>query len=100
MRKDRNSILLEKKIDFYNTLMENLKEILCKEDGIFTRNQMVAVQILNQKMAYIAGEKVVETFAKFAELFANAVKDKKLSDSERDEILEALSEMSVKMRID
>lgn len=99
MRKDRNSQMLEKKITIYKELMEKLGEIL--GSGNITKGNVVEIQMLNQRLAFIAHEDVVRSFTEFAELFAEYfAKGGKINDAEKDELLNASGKMSVQMRKD
>jgi len=103
MRKDRNAKMLEAKLKMYDDLIGGLGNILAADD---VTDYIVPVQVLNQRLALLGDQDVVESFSKFASRFARAAraaKDRssgKLTDREKDELLEALGEMSVDMRVD
>lgn len=98
MRKDRNSAMLGAKIELYGELLETLKGIVSADT--VSEAETVHVQILNQKLAVLGGEKVVEAFRGFAERFAAGAKDAKLSDDEKADLLTASGVMAVQMRRD
>jgi len=97
MRKDRNAAMLTAKLDLYGGLMEELSEILSDED---ITKHIVAVQVLNQRLAVLGSKDVVEAFSTFAKGFAEAARDGKLNATEKDGLLEALGKMSIHMRVD
>ncbi len=98
MQKDRNAAILGNKLEVYGSLMESLRQMLCK--GQITDEDVVTVQILNQRIAFIADEEVVATFQEFARRFASVAKDGDLSVNERDGLLDIAGELSVKIRKD
>lgn len=116
MRKDRNAKMLEAKLALYEKLMEEVGRILSgtgggspdEADGKKTdiMDHLVAVQVLNQRLAVLGNDKVVERFSAFASKFAEAArlakgrKGQLLTAAEKDGMLAALGEMSVEMRLD
>ncbi|MEI6503700.1 MAG: hypothetical protein WCP21_22045, partial [Armatimonadota bacterium] len=97
MRKDRNAAMLGARLGLYGGLIEELGAILAADD---ITQHIVAVQVLNQRLALLASKDVVQSFSVFAAKFAEAAKDGKLNDKEKDGLLEALGEMSIHMRVD
>lgn len=97
MRKDRNAAMLGARLGLYDGLIEELGAILAADE---ITQHIVAVQVLNQRLALLASKDVVQAFSVFAKKFAEAAKDGKLNDKEKDGLLDALGEMSIHMRVD
>lgn len=98
MRKDRSAKMLENKWAVYSGITDVLEELLMSDT--VTKASRTKVQILSQKVAFIAGKGVVEAFGQFVESFARASQDGKLSDSEIDELLGLAGELSLMIRYD
>lgn len=115
MKKDRNAKMLEAKLGLYEKLMEEVGQILSGTGGnpdeadgdrADIMDHLVAVQVLNQRLAVLGNDEVVDRFSAFATKFAEAArlakgrKGQRLTDAEKDGMLAALGEMSVQMRLD
>jgi len=98
MRKEHDAKLLEARLALYDRLMEELKQILQKEK--VTPEVVVAVQLLNQRVAAIAGEDTVKAFGRFTDTFSKVAGDPQLTADTRDELLGVAAEVSAAMRKD
>lgn len=97
IRQERNAKMLEAKLTLLKDLMDELKEILTGEN---IEKQVVAVQILSQRVTALSGIEVVRSFNGFAAEFARAAADNKLEEAEKNALLDALGKVSIEMRKD
>jgi hypothetical protein len=100
MLKERNSILLAKKIEVYDQLMQEIEAILTSTEERIAAITVIKIQILNQKISFLASEDVLKGFHKFADTFSKAAKDSKFTQDEMDDLIQAISELSIKIRYD
>lgn len=98
LRKEKNVKIYETKVDAYTALMEKIEEILLKDE--VDEKAPIQLQIIFQKLAFVAGINVLEQLKKFAEVFADASKDGRITKDERQRILSAFGALSVEIRDD
>lgn len=98
LKKEKNVKIYETKVDAYKSLMEKIEEILLIDE--LDNKTTIQLQIIFQKIAFVAGIKVLESLKTFAKSFAEYSKDGKITKEERKKILSAFGELSVEIRED
>lgn len=96
--KDRDLMVYDRKIELYNNLITQVKEILIKQK--IERNDLISIQLLNHQLSFIADRKVLESFAAFAEMLMEVAEDGKITDTEQNALLKCLSDLSIQVRYD
>ena len=85
-------------METYKSLMEKIEDILLKEE--LDDKAAIQLQIIFQKIAFVAGIEVLNTLKTFLRAFADAAKDGRITKEERKKILSAFGELSVEIRDD
>jgi len=98
MQKERNVELLKQKIAVYAGLIDRLEEIMRK--GEVSLEDEIAIQMLNLRLSFVASTDVLKKFNEFARQFSLVAADRKVTDQERAELLDALGELSTTIRHD
>lgn len=98
MRKEHDVELLKARLELYGSLSDELKGII--KAGKVTDENRIAVLILSQRIAAIAGNEVVKGFQDFAREFARAAEDNEIDRDEIPRLLKASAQLSAKMRED
>lgn len=98
MMKERTVKILEQKLKVYDGLIDQVKKVLIK--GKVSDEDIVEIQILNQKLSFIACREVLKSFNDFANNFIAAAADTVISSREKDELLELLGDLSIEIRKD
>jgi hypothetical protein len=78
--------------------MAQIQDILTK--GEVKEIDRIEIKILNQKIAFIASEEVLEAFNEFSALFSQIARSSDVSDDEEHLLFESLSKVSVAIRED
>jgi hypothetical protein len=98
MLKERNVELLKQKITVYGDLIDRLEAIMRK--GEVSLEDEIAIQMLNLKLSFFASTDVLRKFNEFARQFSLVAADRKVTDQERTELLDALGELAAIIRHD
>ena len=86
------------KTTFYQELIRQLEDIVCKEK--ITHEDIIELRLLSQRMIFIAGENVLVAFNKFVIRFVRLAKNEKISEKDLDDLLDEMSMVSVEIRND
>ncbi|MEM6845539.1 MAG: hypothetical protein AAF632_25215 [Bacteroidota bacterium] len=98
LRKEENVLFLDVKMKVYLELIDQLQDIMAKKNIL--EEDMIEIRLLNQKIAFISSQEVLEAFNSFSRLYAaKALKDQ-MDDDDIDELLRELSKMSFHIRRD
>jgi hypothetical protein len=98
LKKEENIMFLDLKAKIYTELMAQIQDILTK--GEVKEIDLIEIKILNQKIAFIASEKVLEAFNEFSALFSEIARVADVTDKEEHMLFESLSKVSVAIRED
>lgn len=98
LQKEKSVKIYETKVEAYKSLMEKIEEILLTDE--IDDKAPIQLQIIFQKLAFVAGRDVLTSLKTFAKAFAEAAKDGTISKEERKKILSAFGELSVEIRDD
>lgn len=98
LQKEKNVKIYETKLEAYKSLMEKIEEILLKDD--LDDKATIQLQIIFQKVAFVAGIDVLNALKQFAKAFAEAARDGRISKEERKRILKEFGMLSVEIRDD
>jgi hypothetical protein len=98
LKKEENILFLDLKAKIYTELMAQIQDILTK--GEVKEIDRIEIKILNQKIAFIASEEVLEAFNEFSALFSQIARSNDVSDDEEHLLFESLSKVSVAIRED
>ncbi len=98
--------IYEVKIKTYTDLMNEIERIVLgkqeenEDKKDVTETDAIRLQILFQKMAFVAGPDVMKKLSDFAEEFSEAAYNGSISKRERQEILQAFGKLTVAIRSD
>jgi len=95
LSKERNVKLLEAKIDAYKDLLKTIEEVLTS-DSVGT----VKIQVLNQKVSFVASEEVLKAFGEFARLYIKKASDKGDDEDVMASLVGTLSKLAMEIRYD
>ena len=110
--KEKNVEIYKTKIETYTELMNKIEKILLgeneesEEENNLTARDVIQLQILFQKMAFVAGQDVMKKLGDFAKEFSKASSDGSSSgieqdrEAEREKVLKAFGELTVAIRFD
>ena len=93
----RNAEILKAKLDLYATFNEQVKRIMTNPK--LDDDTELELQMLNQRLAYLASEDVIEGFRTFVETF-NEYSPNGLTRTEKVDLIKQLSTLSPKIRAD
>jgi len=108
-RTERSKFILEQKVEVYQKLMDAVQSLMTREAKSeagasknipVTQADFASMQILNQKLAFLADKAVLESFSQFVGQFAALGRDDKLTPPELSALLEKVGELSVRVRFD
>ncbi|RMG78776.1 MAG: hypothetical protein D6707_09330 [Bacteroidetes bacterium] len=98
LRKEENIKFLDLKSKIYLELMDNLKEVMLKKK--IEPDDIIAIRLLNQKLAFVASEDVIREFNNFSKTYAEIAKDGNVNEQEIDSLFNQLTKLSVLIRED
>ncbi len=98
LNKEESIKFLDLKINVYTELINQVQDIMSKAE--ITDIDMIEIRLLNQKITYVASVEVLEAFNRFADEFARKARKEKISDSDMDDLLLRLSDVSLAIRED
>ncbi|HZJ02724.1 MAG TPA: hypothetical protein VFE20_03425 [Thermoleophilia bacterium] len=96
--KERNVKMLEARLDVYTELIKSLGPLIGNRK--LEVSDQLTIQLLNQRLSFVAGPEVLQAFNRFAEYYGAVTVDGKITDSERRGLLQLLGELAVKIRYD
>ncbi len=98
LKKEENILFLDLKAKIYTELMDQIQDILTK--GEVKEIDRIEIKILNQKIAFVASEEVLQAFNEFSLLFSQVARSADVTDDEEHLLFESLSKVSVAIRED
>jgi hypothetical protein len=96
--KEENLKFLELKSGIYIQLLDYIEDIILSET--ISYKDLIRLRILNQKISFVASTPVLEAFGKFIDFFGKIVEDRKLVDTEVDQLLRLMGDLSIQIRYD
>jgi hypothetical protein len=98
LRKEKNVKIYETKVGAYQKLIDKIEKILLKE--VLDEKDPIELQIIFQKLTFVAGINVLNALKIFAKDFSKVAKDGKISKEERKQILSAFGKLNIEIRAD
>ena len=98
LRKEENVLFLDMKMKVYLELIDQLQDIMAKRNIL--EEDMIEIRLLNQKIAFISSQEVLEAFNNFSRCYATKALKDEIDDDDIDELLLELSKMSFHIRRD
>ena len=96
--KEKSVKIYETKVETYQALMNEIERILLQES--LEDNDRFRLQILFQKVVFVAGPDVLEKLPDFTQVFSKAALNGKISKAERGEILAGFGKLAIEIRAD
>ncbi len=98
LEKEENLNFLDLKRTIYMDLLDHLQDILLR--GEATRDDVIRLRFLSHKLALVASPDVLDGFSEFVDVFRRATDDRTIVPAEADDIMEAVAELTVRIRGD
>ena len=98
LRKEENVLFLDMKMKVYLELIDQLQDIMAKKNIL--EEDMIEIRLLNQKIAFISSQEVLEAFNNFSRCYATKALKDEMNDDDIDDLLRELSKMSFHIRRD
>lgn len=98
LRKEENVLFLDMKMKVYLELIDQLQDIMSKKNIL--EEDMIEIRLLNQKIAFISSQEVLEAFNNFSRSYATKALKDEINDDDIDDLLRELSKMSFHIRRD
>lgn len=96
--KERSVKIFETKLDIYMELLKCIEDIL--KDEILSDAELFQLQLMFQKVVFIAGPQVLAELPAFASIFAQIHPQTRLLPAEKDRILHAFGRLAAEVRAD
>ncbi len=98
LKKEENLNFLDLKKQIYMDLIDHLEDVVLS--GEMSADDIIKLQFLNQKLALVADPDVLVEFEKFIRTFAQIAQDPDLDKRETNQLMSALSRLTIKIRTD
>lgn len=96
LKKEESVKFLNIKMDIYQALMDGLEASIVA--GETTREDIIRLRFLAQKLALVASASVLEQFGTFLRVYSEVSRDHDLRPGEEDRVMEALAHLTVTIR--
>ncbi|HFE66815.1 MAG TPA: hypothetical protein ENJ93_06095 [Chloroflexi bacterium] len=98
LKKEENLNFLDLKKQIYMDLIDHLEDVVLS--GETSDDDIIKLQFLNQKLALVADPDVLVEFEKFIRVFAQIAQDPDLDKRETNQLMSALSSLTITIRAD
>jgi len=98
LKKEENLNFLDLKKQIYMDLIDHLEDVVLS--GEMSADDIIKLQFLNQKLALVADPGVLVEFEKFIRVFAQIAQDPDLDKRETNQLMSALSSLTITIRAD
>jgi hypothetical protein len=96
LKKEESVKFLNIKMEIYQSLMDGLEASIVA--GETTREDIIRLRFLAQRLALVASPAVLEQFGAFLRVYSNVSRDHDLHPGEEDTVMEALAYLTVTIR--
>ncbi|RMG18498.1 MAG: hypothetical protein D6731_01890 [Planctomycetota bacterium] len=98
LRKEGNVLLFERKTEVYLAVIEKVAELVARRE--FDEDLVEDLRILNHKLAVVGSAPVIESFDEVLQRILSGLRSGALSDDEAEQVMHAVSGVSIAMRSD
>ena len=98
LKKEQNIKFLELKSSIYLELINYIEELILKRN--LDHEDIIKLQFLTHRLATVASPEVLSEFTNFLTVFEKSYTDRKIDDTDEDNLSKALAKLTVKIRKD